>query len=56
MVLWHQPWVPVVEAEGDFIDSVWMRHHHVESVLRRIRALISLTEVIHQLESVLFQM
>lgn len=31
------PWVPVVQAESNFVDSVGMRHNHVEAILRKRR-------------------
>lgn len=31
------PWVPVVQAESNFVDGVGMRHNHVEAVLRKRR-------------------
>lgn len=39
------PWVPVVEAESNFIDSVRMRHHHVETVLMKMRTQMKVNNV-----------
>lgn len=39
------PWVPVVEAESNFIDGVRMRHHHVEAVLMKMRTQVKVSHV-----------
>lgn len=33
----YQPLVPVVQAQGNFIDSMRMWHHHVEPILKNSR-------------------
>lgn len=39
------PWVPVVEAKSNFIDGVRMRHHHVETVLMKMRTQMMVSNV-----------